>query len=571
MKKILALIVLFSSFLFGQEWNTTVTNVINEPTIQKIDNFSNSSGIHVLIKRSNGNIVYYKLNSSGSIVLNSTLLESEGDFPAITGSNDKIYAFYRVGTFIKGKYSTNGSSWTTLPNNITISSNECSGIDAVYGPDYQYGNGVHIAYSLLDGDPYFETYYYFLRSNSDPPFQWVNSKQVTDYQYEIGGRPSIVLSTDRIHISYNTNPTETGATGEIKTRDKTGLYWQTPLSAVYYPHFSSFEKLIVRENLLFLFYIESDEPSFDLRYKTRNLNGTWSSSYTTLSSDILVPPFDLCRTNNDNIHIIYFTYTSGLNYRSYNGTWNSPISLDPYPNNDILSISLVSNDLYTVWRHTGNYLYYEQYDDIPLPPINLTVSENQNTHHPDLSWVKVEPDIDFYEIDKNITTCDPTWHSFAQTSNTSYTDQNELYCTAKPPEECPSSCSVGYRLIAFDYSSYYSEPTDPVTAYVTGHYPQKRVQETTPNIPLAVYKLEQNYPNPFNPNTSIYYSLKKEGWVNLKIYNMLGQVVAELVNEKQSEGYHSVEFNTFNLPSGIYIYKIISGKFTDIKKMNLIK
>lgn len=571
MKKILALIVLFSSILLGQGWNTTVTNVIYEPNLQKIDNFSNASGIHVLIKRLNGNIVYYKLNSSGAAVISSTLLESAGDFPAITGSNDKIYAFYRVGTLIKGKYSTDGSSWNAIPNNISISSNDCSGIDAVYGPDYQYGNGIHIAYSLLDDDPYFETYYYFLRLNSDPPYQWVNYKQITDYQYEVGGRPSIALSTNRIHVSYNTNPTETGANGEIKTRDKAGLYWQTPLSAVYYPHFSSFEKLLVRENLLFLFYIESDEPSFILRYKTRNLNSTWSSFYTTLTSDILVPPFDLCKTTNDNIHIIYFTYTSGLNYRSYNGTWDSSISLDPYPNNDILSISSVSNDLYTAWRHSGNYLYYKQYDNIPLPPVNLTVSENQNTHHPDLYWTKVEPDINYYKIEKNITTCDPTWQNYAQTTNTSYTDQNEVYCTAKPPEGCPSSCSVGYRLIAVDYSSNTSEPTDQVTAYVTGHYPQKRVQETNPIITPIVYKLEQNYPNPFNPNTSIYYSLEKENWVSLKVYNMLGQEVAELVNEKQSEGYHSVEFNAFDLPSGIYIYKIISGKFADMKKMMLIK
>ncbi len=87
----------------------------------------------------------------------------------------------------------------------------------------------------------------------------------------------------------------------------------------------------------------------------------------------------------------------------------------------------------------------------------------------------------------------------------------------------------------------------------------------------AEYNLMQNYPNPFNPSTSITYSLEKPGYVNLKIFNIPGQEIAELVNGFQQEGYHSVNFNAIDLPSGIYIYKINANKFTDIKKMQLIK
>jgi hypothetical protein len=551
MKKLLALIVLFYAFVFGQGWNTTVTAVINEPNLEKIDNFSNASGIHVLVKRTNGNIVYYKLNSSGTVVINPTTLESDGDWPAITGTNDKIFAFYSVTGYIKGKYSTNGgSNWISLPY------------------------GVHIAYSLKDSDPYYETYYRFLYPNSNPPYQWVNYKNVTDYMYEVGGKPSIVLSENRIHVSYNTSPSEYGLDGQVKTRDKYDIYWQTPQSVVVDPHHSMYEKLLVRGSTLYLFYEEYADATGYLRYKTRAVNGTWTSSYSTLES-IVVPPFDLCKTINDdnyNIHLIYYDgFDSDLDYKYYDGSWHSSIVLDDNPDLNHLSISSVSNDVFTLWRHSGNYLWYKQYDAIPLPPPNLSVEENQTSHHPYLSWTRIEPDIDYYLIEKNITSCNPTWQSYDETNDPEYTDENELYCTLKPPEHCIQSCAVGYRVSAIDINSYSSDPSDPVIAYVIGHYPSKRIPQSKPALIPVVNKLEQNYPNPFNPNTSIYYSLERAGMVTLKVFNMLGQEVAELVNEVQSEGYHSVEFNAADLPSGIYVYQIKSGEFSDVGKMILAK
>ncbi|GJQ63273.1 MAG: hypothetical protein SCALA702_23260 [Melioribacteraceae bacterium] len=85
------------------------------------------------------------------------------------------------------------------------------------------------------------------------------------------------------------------------------------------------------------------------------------------------------------------------------------------------------------------------------------------------------------------------------------------------------------------------------------------------------YALSQNYPNPFNPSTKIEFSLPEASQVTLKVYNVLGEVVAELLNAQIDAGYHEVEFNAANLTSGIYFYKIESGSFADIKKMMLIK
>ena len=90
------------------------------------------------------------------------------------------------------------------------------------------------------------------------------------------------------------------------------------------------------------------------------------------------------------------------------------------------------------------------------------------------------------------------------------------------------------------------------------------------NLP-AVYSLSQNYPNPFNPSTKISFALPKAGNVKLVVYDILGREVAVLVNEFRTSGNHSVEFNAGNLASGVYLYRIESGTFTDTKKMLLVK
>jgi hypothetical protein len=85
------------------------------------------------------------------------------------------------------------------------------------------------------------------------------------------------------------------------------------------------------------------------------------------------------------------------------------------------------------------------------------------------------------------------------------------------------------------------------------------------------FNLEQNYPNPFNPATNINYGLAKDVHVRLAIYNMLGQEVRLLADGMEQPGYKSVQFDAGNLPSGIYIYRITAGAFTDVKKMVLIR
>ena len=92
-----------------------------------------------------------------------------------------------------------------------------------------------------------------------------------------------------------------------------------------------------------------------------------------------------------------------------------------------------------------------------------------------------------------------------------------------------------------------------------------------PNSVPTKYTLSQNYPNPFNPTTNIKYSIPQSGFVTLKVYNMLGQEVATLVNQQQNTGEYNVDFNASNLASGVYMYRIQSGNISITKKMMLLK
>lgn len=85
------------------------------------------------------------------------------------------------------------------------------------------------------------------------------------------------------------------------------------------------------------------------------------------------------------------------------------------------------------------------------------------------------------------------------------------------------------------------------------------------------YQLSQNYPNPFNPSTTIKFSLPEKANVKLIVYNNLGQQVAEIVNSSMEPGYHQVQFDASKLASGMYIYRLEAGKFSDTKKMTIIK
>ena len=223
---------------------------------------------------------------------------------------------------------------------------------------------------------------------------------------------------------------------------------------------------------------------------------------------------------------------------------------------------------------TGWYLldlyYTNPQNASPSKPQNLTVTVSANLH-PYLSWTaNTEPDIYRYIVEKYISQDQP-WFLLTQTTNNYYEDPYETICVPPPGQQCEAGHWVRYRVKVVDNTQKVSVPSDSVMQIVSGGAPYKiRVDPAISEKPTE-YSLLQNYPNPFNPTTTISYSVSKDGLVTLKVFDILGREVAELVDEAKEAGNYSVAFNASELPSGIYFYTLTSENFMTTKKLILLK
>ncbi|MEO8231335.1 MAG: T9SS type A sorting domain-containing protein [Ignavibacteriota bacterium] len=567
MRTFFLLVLILAYNLFAQEWNEIKTTEIAEP--EKYDIFANSSGIHTLARTGTGVITYYKLNSEGDVQTTSELEPfNGGDFPNIIGTNDKIYAIYKAGNNIRVKYSTdNGNNWIWNSDlDRPTTANYCNGVDAVFqdGPS----GGVHIVWATQDGGTSgFETYYRRLA----PDNSWPEYKTVTDHSLaQYGGNPSVTVSPNRVHVSFNTDATTSiVGSGEVKSRDKFNGIWQTPQTVVSSSELSVDERLLVRGDYLYLFY--NCPNSYDLKYKTRPLATTSWSGYPPIEAELFwfyEDAFEVTKTTNNFIHIIYKKNIDGtgwvFTYKYYDGiSWSNEDNFDDNANVLPIGLSSTSNDFFLIWVKTGTpYLRFRQYDAIPLAPQNTSLSSNSgNFGQIRVSWVKnSEADLSLYEIWRKVDIQGNTYELVGTTTNNYFVDPIYLYCPGG------GDFYVTYKVRAKDMGNKFS----PYSNEAGIRAEQLGKKFFTCNSP-ADYNLDQNYPNPFNPNTKISYSIKEEGLVTLKVYDILGKEIATLVNENKPSGNYEAEFNASQLPSGMYIYKIQAGKFSDVKKMLLTK
>jgi len=114
-------------------------------------------------------------------------------------------------------------------------------------------------------------------------------------------------------------------------------------------------------------------------------------------------------------------------------------------------------------------------------------------------------------------------------------------------------------------------PTMITNTYCQGDNPEGSNEQDNLNGEVTDFSLKQNYPNPFNPSTTIEFDIPASGFVSIKIFDISGKEVYTLVNTEVSAGRHKAEFNASGISTGVYYYKLVSGNFTSVKKMLLIK
>jgi hypothetical protein len=129
-----------------------------------------------------------------------------------------------------------------------------------------------------------------------------------------------------------------------------------------------------------------------------------------------------------------------------------------------------------------------------------------------------------------------------------------------------------HRAPLIDFGGY-TRPMPAATRPDMGAWEEQTVvsiAEENEHTPVK-FSLSQNYPNPFNPSTVIEFALPHEAFVTLEVYNLLGERVALLMQEKKSAGYHSVSFNAQGLASGLYLYRLRAGEYVQTKKLVLLR
>ncbi len=193
------------------------------------------------------------------------------------------------------------------------------------------------------------------------------------------------------------------------------------------------------------------------------------------------------------------------------------------------------------------------------------VIEGEATFHPLLKWNRnnYTHDVSSYIIWRRIIPESPgtEWHPIDSVSanTTSYLDSRILPF---------SSSLVEYRVVTKSPSNQYSDFSNTVSIWAT---PLGKRSSKNLDASVLDFELLQNYPNPFNPATSISFQTPQDGLVTLRVFDVLGTEVATLVNEYRGAGRYSTVFDASHLASGIYVYKLQSGSFSQVKRMILIK
>ncbi len=201
------------------------------------------------------------------------------------------------------------------------------------------------------------------------------------------------------------------------------------------------------------------------------------------------------------------------------------------------------------WSGNASVILFTDNGGIPVKLVSFAGAQNNNKIH--IFWITAsELNKQGFEIERKTT---DDWKKIGFVNGNGTTTEMQYYSYK---DFDLNNGLYYYRLKQIDYDG---------TTEIIGE-----VEVLINNTPVD-YSLQQNFPNPFNPSTIISFTVPEHIKVLLKVYNVLGTEVAELVNDIKSPGRYEVEFNSNDLTSGIYFYTIQASKCTDAHKMILLK
>jgi hypothetical protein len=211
------------------------------------------------------------------------------------------------------------------------------------------------------------------------------------------------------------------------------------------------------------------------------------------------------------------------------------------------------------WAATFNGeqdVYYSYIADTTIVPVELvSFSSSLAANVVTLSWsTATELNNHGFEIERSSDKA--IWRTIGFREGNGTTSEPQQYSYSDKLSDI-ASAKLYYRLKQVDFNGSFE------------YFPNAFGIEV--EIAPSVFSLSQNYPNPFNPTTIIKYAMSSKQYASLKVYDVLGNEVATLVNEEKETGIYEVEFDATGITSGIYFYKLQAGNFVETKKMLVIK
>jgi len=294
----------------------------------------------------------------------------------------------------------------------------------------------------------------------------------------------------------------------------------------------------------------------DKIYKSTAGGGNWT---TTNNGNVLdgnpALAMDISYQTSDKVYVgtapfqtrsgLFRTIDGGTNWDNITGTlpdrFPADIAVDPN-NDDIVYVTLYGFGSGHVFKSTNSGdTWTDISDNLPDVPAPAVIVDMNNSNH-----VYIGTDIGVFVS----TDGGGSWQDFN--------------------DGLPDAVQ------AMDLNITYANNVIRVMTHGNGGYERKLLSQIPVGLeqdPLVVsdFKLEQNYPNPFNPSTTISWQLPKDAFVSLKVFDVLGNEVATLVNEEKSADSYQTEFDASFLTSGTYFYRLVAGNFVQTKKMILLK
>jgi len=433
------------------------------------------------------------------------------------------------------------------------------------------GNDVHVVWS--DGRHGFDEIYY--KSSPDGGTNWAADTRLTDYTLD-SRYPSVSVSGSTLHVVWQDFRDTTSEIYHKRSTDG-GMNWGTDTRLTNNSANKEFPSVSVSGSAVHVLWHDRRDGNDEIYYKRSTDGGLSWGTDTRLTNEPAISRNPSVSVSGSVAHVVWFDERDGGNREIYykrstdaGASWGADTRLTNEPNLSYYPCVSVSGQVVNVvWMEfrNGNWeIYYKRSTDAGAswgtdtrltnntsPSWNPSVSVSGSVVH--VVWYD-ERDGNNEIYYKRSTDGGSNWSADTRLTNNTSPSWN--------PSVAVSVSAV--HVVWMDARNGNWEiycKRDPA-GNPTG------VDITNVETPVE-FKLHQNFPNPFNPTTTIRYGLPASSHVVIKLYSVIGEEVATLVNETQEAGFKSVVVDANKLASGVYFYTLVTNNFVQTKRLMLLK